>query len=530
MLKSNYELLYIFAITILLIGCGGSSSDGSGSASTSQPPATSTPLPDTSEPDVSANWNLVWQDEFEGSIVDLDKWSMEVNCLGGGNNEKQCYTARSDNAYVDNGTLKIVAKRETYTGPASNENTVDTRTQPYTSARLRTVNKGDWTYGRFEIRAKLPFGQGSWPAIWMLPTDWVYGGWPTSGEIDIMEAVNLSALSDDPNASNGAEETRVHGTLHYGRAFPDNVYSGTSYTLPNNLNPADEFHVYAIEWEAGEIRWYVDGYHYATQKESGWYTQYQQNGIYTEGQNDAPFDQRFHLLINFAVGGNWPENVNQRGIDESVFPQTFEVDYVRVYECTVQPSTGAGCATLGDNDELVPGSSAPALPTVNSDFVTLPEFFLYQDELTQGLEYGSYNPDNHFFYGDISVAGRGSVLDINKTGTNGNLYFGYAPTTNMSEWLEDGYLEFDVLVLSNSDSELLVKLDSGWPNTSDYSVSLPDLGQWGKISVRIKDIIEGGNRFSAGDSANITRLTNVLVIEPSSVMQVQLDNIRFVIK
>ncbi len=241
-------------------------------------------------------WQLVWNDEFDGSSIDSRKWEHEVNAQGGGNNELQYYTARPENSYIENGNLVIRALKETYTGPEG--------TREYTSARLRTKNKGDWKYGRFEIRAKLPFGQGLWPAIWMLPTDWVYGGWAASGEIDIMELL-------------GQEPNKVYGTLHYGGEWPNNVHTGTSYTLPNG-NFSDDFHLFVLEWDTTAFRWYVDGIHYQTQTQ--WYS--------SGGAYPAPFDQRFHLLLNVAVGGNWPGNPD----DSTTFPQTMVIDYVRVYK------------------------------------------------------------------------------------------------------------------------------------------------------------------------------------------------------
>jgi len=316
---------------------------------------------------VDDQWQLVWQDEFSGDEIDSSKWSFEVNCFGGGNDEQQCYTDRRENTYVEQGTLKIVAQRENFTGPAAQDddpsyNPVNTRTQAYTSARLRTKYKGDWTYGRFEISAKLPYGQGTWPAIWMLPTDWVYGGWAGSGELDIMEVVNLKTKSDEKGAAEGQKESRIIGSLHFGRNWPENVYSNKSFHLPDGASPADGFHEYAVEWQEGEIRWYVDDIHYATQRDSGWYTQYlNDDGVLIDGEGSAPFDQAFHLILNFAVGGAWAGNVNEKGIDESVFPQAMEVDYVRVYECSVSPITGAGCETISDNATLVEGHQAPEL-------------------------------------------------------------------------------------------------------------------------------------------------------------------------
>lgn len=316
----------------------------------------------------ASDWQLVWSDEFEGNSIDSRKWTFEVDCRGGGNTEQQCYTDRPENAYVYGGTLNIVAL------PAKEDATL-----PYTSARLNTKEKGDWRYGRIEVRAKMPSGQGSWPAIWMLPTDNVYGGWPKSGEIDIVEAVNLKVADEA-----GHLESRVHGTLHYGHDWPNNVYSGKEYTLPNGANPADGFHTYAIEWEEGEIRWYIDGYLYQTQRASqlrynslgevigmhhrGWFSEYhnQITGVLETQYNNAPFDQRFHLILNLAVGGNWPENVNNLGIDADAFVdgQVFQIDYVRVYQCASSPKTGKGCATLrsGLKDEKTLVTGMAPLP------------------------------------------------------------------------------------------------------------------------------------------------------------------------
>ena len=327
-----------------LVGCGGG-------AETSTNPTVVNPAEPVSD------WQLVWSDEFDGSAIDSKKWTHEVNCAGGGNNEKQCYTDSDENSYVSDGILHIVAK------PAEQG-----AEKPYTSARINTKFKGDFKYGRFEVRAKLPSGQGSWPAFWMLPTDEVYGGWPKSGEIDVLEAVNLKTVDGDGNV-----EGHVYGTLHYGKDWPDNVNSGKAYELPEGINPADGYHTYAIEWQEGEIRWYVDDYLYQTQRKSvvrynskdeavglahrGWFAEFydQGTGELTTQWTNAPFDQDFHLLLNLAVGGDWPENVNNLGIDESAFAdgQHFEIDYVRVYECQTNPETGKGCETVrGGYDSL----------------------------------------------------------------------------------------------------------------------------------------------------------------------------------
>lgn len=235
---------------------------------------------------------LVWSDEFNYTgLPDSTKWSYDTGGHGWGNNEKQYYTQkRPENASVKNGELSITAIKEAFDGAS------------YTSARLVSKNKGDWKYGRFEIKAKMPKGRGLWPAIWMLPTDWKYGNWPESGEIDIMEHVGY--LPDS-----------VFGTVHTD-AYNHSI--GTqkgARTFRTDLS--DVFHVYMLDWDEGEIRIYIDDELYFTCKNE------------KKTHREWPFDQRFYLLLNIAVGGNWGGTM---GIDESVFPQTMEVDYVRVYQ------------------------------------------------------------------------------------------------------------------------------------------------------------------------------------------------------
>jgi len=359
----------ILGLALLLIGltaCGsGSSSSNPGDdqppigdepPTDDEPPADDEPPVDDEPPaddgggvaDISDDWELVWADEFEGDSINTTNWSHETNCAGGGNNELQCYTDRPENSFVEDGKLVIVAREETFSGPAltdddPNFDPDDTSvTRDFTSARLRTKDKADWLYGRIEVRARMPEGQGLWPAIWMLPTDYVYGGWPLSGEIDIFEAVNI-------NASGG---NTIIGTLHYGRVWPNNLFSGRE-TTPNR-NIWETFNTYAIEWEEGEIRWYVNNTHYATQTSDGWFTfswQGQDEGFFL-GEGAAPFDQLFHVILNVAVGGNLPGSPNAN----TEFPQRMEVDHVRVYECSLDPETGKGCATDVNPNVLVPGN------------------------------------------------------------------------------------------------------------------------------------------------------------------------------
>ena len=237
------------------------------------------------------NFRLVWNDEFEtDSIPDASKWGYDLGGGGWGNQELQYYTNRPENAKVDSGKLIITALKENYSG------------MNYTSARLVTRQKGDWLYGRIEVNAKLPAGRGTWPAIWMLPTDWEYGGWPASGELDIMEHV-------------GYDMGNVHATIHTA------AYNGALGTQKGNgiyiSDVAEAFHTYAMEWSEDTIQFYAD--------EVKYFTYINNHTNYTTW----PFNKRFHLLLNIAIGGTWG---GLQGVDDEIFPQTLEIDYVRVYE------------------------------------------------------------------------------------------------------------------------------------------------------------------------------------------------------
>ena len=286
------------------------------------------------------DWVLVWSEEFDGNALDPERWNQEVNCWGGGNAERQCYTDRPENSHVGDGLLTLVARHETATGPAfplewnlPAQEADQMATRPFTSARLTTRGHAQWRYGRIEVRASLPGGQGVWPAIWMMPADNAYGGWAASGEIDIMEAVNLGEPCDD--CRHGRED-QVLGTLHYGGRAPDNVYSGNATHLPP---PIDGFHTYAIEWSEGAITWFVDGEAYATQTSADWYS----TADSAAGRDHAPFDRDFFLILNLAIGGNWPESSHAGGVSTDGFPKSMQVDWVRVYTCAQDPETGTVC-------------------------------------------------------------------------------------------------------------------------------------------------------------------------------------------
>jgi beta-glucanase (GH16 family) len=251
-------------------------------------------------------WSLAWADEFDGtngSGVDTSRWTMETGGNGWGNNELEYYTNRTQNAFLDNGLLVIRALKETYTGP-------DNVTRNYTSARLITKNKFTQAYGRFEARIKIPFGQGMWPAFWMLGSNIDSAGWPNCGEMDIMENV-------------GFEPSTVHGTLH-GPGYSGGNGIGAAYTLPGGKKFADDFHTFTVEWEPNVARFYVDGILYKTRTPA-----------------DLPhgatwvFDHPFFVILNVAVGGFWPGSPDAA----TVFPQMMQVDFVRVYQRSVPSST-----------------------------------------------------------------------------------------------------------------------------------------------------------------------------------------------
>ena len=275
-------------------------------------------------PPAPPGWKLVWNDEFEGSQVDRSKWDFDIGngffdykshvwIPGWGNEELQYYTDSATNVTVKDSLLTIRAVKESLHGCG------------YTSARLKTRRRDGSalftkTYGRFEIRAKVPWGKGLWPALWMLPQDDAYGGWAASGEIDLMEIVG-----DRPH--------EVLNSIHFGSVYPERSLITHVHPLPGGSTVAD-WHVYAVEWEPGEIRFFVDGVHTST-RDHWWSCSRTVDGAGVVPRRaadihpwPAPFDQPFYLLMNVAVGGNFP------GVPDTAtqFPAEMVVDYVRVFE------------------------------------------------------------------------------------------------------------------------------------------------------------------------------------------------------
>jgi beta-glucanase (GH16 family) len=242
-----------------------------------------------------AGWQLAWDDEFNGTAIDTNHWTFETGNHGGwGNYELEFYTDRPENAYVSDGMLHIVARQESTNGCA------------YTSARMKSEGLFSQKYGRFEFRAKFPQGKGYWPALWLMPKDSAYGGWPECGEIDIVE-------------NKGDYPAVVQGTIHY--AGPDGGHRQSTdfYTFAPG-NGADKFHTYMLEWSTNSISWFVDNNLYESQ--TNWST--------AGAPYPAPFDQPFYIIMNLAVGGLYdgPPDTN------TAFPGEMLVDYVRVYNDT----------------------------------------------------------------------------------------------------------------------------------------------------------------------------------------------------
>ena len=281
-------------------------------------------FPTSQEPSIPG-WTLVWSDEFEGTTLDRSRWEPQLGngfhdhrsgqwVPGWGNDELQSYTDNPRNLFLQDSCLVIRACRETAPDGCA-----------YTSARIRTRSlDGDalfsQAYGRFECRARMTAGQGIWPAFWLLPTEERYGGWAASGEIDVMEVV-------------GARPHEVLGSIHFGSGWPHRDHRTVIHPFGEG-GSAESFHVYAVEWDPGVIRWLVDGNVYAEQR--FWWScsdRDQAGGQLPQSAANlnpwpAPFDRPFHLLLNLAIGGGLPGAPDA----STPFPAEFVIDYVRVYQ------------------------------------------------------------------------------------------------------------------------------------------------------------------------------------------------------
>ncbi len=278
-LKRGWLLFAVIIGSIYQTGCSKSGSDNN---STPVTPVNPTPTP-------TLTYQLVWSDEFNtNGMPDTSKWGYDVGGNGWGNNELQYYTnARPENVRIENGSLVIEARKENYSGKA------------YTSARLLTKGKADWQYGKFEIRAKLPRGRGTWPALWLLAATNPLN-WPNDGELDIMEEVGYNA-------------NVIVGSAHNKTYFGGNSKSNSKFIS----SAQDSFHVYTLEWTEFNAIWSIDGVEFHAYQNPG------------NGTDTWPYQKKFFFIMNTAIGGDWG---GAQGIDDSIFPQSFLIDYVRVYQ------------------------------------------------------------------------------------------------------------------------------------------------------------------------------------------------------
>jgi beta-glucanase (GH16 family) len=276
----SYPLLIRTIACLVMLAAAGCASAPTPAPTPTQPKTT--PIP------AAEGWKLAWHDEFDGGAIDPASWTYDLGAGGWGNAELENYTNRPENARLENGVLVIEARKEAYQGAE------------YTSARLKTQGLREFLYGRIEARLQVPGGQGMWPAFWTLGSNINEKNWPKCGELDIMEYI-------------GKTPDTIYGTMH-GPGYSG--AQGISKANRQKYNIADDFHIYAIEWDKDQVRWFFDGepYHTVTRADVG--------------NKDWVFDQPFFILLNLAVGGQWPGNPDA----QTAFPAQLKVDYVRVFQ------------------------------------------------------------------------------------------------------------------------------------------------------------------------------------------------------
>ena len=467
---------------------------------------------------VPKGWQLVWSDEFDDTSLDAAKWNIQTGdgtaegIPGWGNNELQSYQA--GNVEVAGGSLIITARQEDADG------------RGYTSGRINTSGNLDITYGRVEASIHAAGGQGLWSAFWMLPSGDEYGTWAAGGEIDIMEV-----FSRDPGPFTQA-------ALHYGMSWPLNTFVYAKY---EGIDPADGFHVYAMEWDEQEIRWFVDGDHYYTVRRATYWNYYKDEATnaHVAGGDSAPFDRPFHLLLNLAVGGNLPGPPVPGAL-----PGELRVDYVRVYECNLNATTGVGCDGFADY-------TSPAVVPPLPQNVYRAEYDLYGDavgplrfpdtEDVVPLAFGVYDAGGALAMSEVDAGGdRGMVIDVDTSG-GGNFsifpsslerqrLFGMGRAADPGDYA--GEVQFDLYVFGDEtdpDSSLQVKLDSGFPDLGfvDLPVATLTTDEWTTITVQISDIAHNPGNFGGGP-VDLGQVLSLFVLEPTGFAHLQVDNIRII--
>ena len=344
---------------------------------------------------------MVWSDEFDGSAINSGNWTFQLgdgsdNGLPGwGNYELQYYQAENASIQeVDDTTALVIEARQESAGNSA-----------FTSARMRSVNKFDFKYGRVDLRAKAAPGDGMWSAVWMMPTDTTYGTWAAGGEIDIMEVVNA-----------GTDNQGVFMAAHYGFEWPLNQITSEAA----DISDASDWHTYSLEWSGDYLRWFVDGEHLRTVSKDVYYSYYFKDnidGYQLASDPSAPFDRDFHLIVNLAVGGIGP-GVE---LDPSAVPGEMVVDYIRVYECSYDTENGVGCNSLADRSIESPDAQSPEVVTTDiyTDAVGPLTWTFLTGDVTRDLQAAvGWNNDGaiDISVSEVAVEGRGNVLDVMSDG------------------------------------------------------------------------------------------------------------------
>ncbi len=502
------HLLLLASTGLFLSACGGGDSVGDTKDS---------PVTEPFSPAPAEEWELVWSDEFDGDSLNPNNWGYDLGDGSDrglerwGNNEQQWYT--DQNATVSDGTLKITAKAESVQDGF-----------PYTSSRITTLGKLDFTFGRVEASLKTSAGQGLWSAFWMLSSNSPYGsdGWAATGEIDIMEAANP-----------GVADTEFLGsTIFHG--FPWPLQQSLSEALPDGID-ATEFNEYAVEWEQNEIRFFVNDIHFKTITSASYYSYFYNDSAetYQLAVDGAPFDTDFYLILNLAVGGNLTGNL----VEDSSLPGEMEVDYVRVYRCSYGRADGKGCnsnvnADLDTPDPLRPGQESFDI------YIDAPATYTWTivgETFERPLALNSFwDNDGALSFAEVDGGDRGNVIEV-VTSNSGNIsinptvepieLFGMGNNPNFAE-LHAGELRFDLYVRSaEAESSFLIKMDSGFPALGQIALATDDLPRdtWTTISVKVNDLLAfRGDGFMPLDTSAIQ---SMFVFEPTGAADVLIDNI-----
>lgn len=509
-LSKNLRLIAAWALLIVLLsllpGCGSNSNSYSNDGMDNQNPNSA----------LHPSWRLTWSDEFDGSVLNDSNWNIQTGdgsqygIQGWGNNELQWY--KTENIDLIDGNLVITAREEQNNGYA------------YTSGRIRSNTKVDIQYGRIEASIQAPKGQGYWPAFWMLPTNSKYGGWAAGGEIDIFEAIN-PATTDD---------SEIHGTIHYGMAWPLNQKSGKSY----RLDPTNGFHQYAIEWHEGEIHWFVDGEHYHSVTSDQWWSYFDSgNNKGYISEPDAPFNQPFHLLLNLAVGGLWPGSPDYN----TLFPSQMLVDYVRVYSCNEATAENTDCGS-----SLNPDVSIPEAAEVFTN-----SYYLYEEglgsiswqingehisqplQLIGGTEVFLSESEDRVI--DLSSTGAGRIaLTVDRSSSTDTASFHlFGMGVPSAQWERHAAeLSFDLYidrVNTDQTGSLIIKIESLISDavsgtafgSSELYISKLAQNQWIRLSVPFNELLAN----QEGSLLNFDSITHLFVLETSSFAHIQVDNI-----